>query len=70
MTLAIEGVAFVFDGAIETLDREVEEITVLKLNIKFLAGETLLNKVVGYEMLPLVDSVVYRNIEVIVCNEI
>ena len=70
MTLAIEGIALIVDCAVETFDREVEKITFFKLLFVFLAGDTLLHKVVGNEMLLLVDSVVQRNIKVIVRDKV
>lgn len=70
MTLAIEGVAFVFHRTVETLDWEIEEITFVKLNVEFLAGDTLLHIVVGDKMLQLVHPVVNRNIKVIISYKV
>ena len=65
MTLAIECVALIIYLAVETLNREVEKIALVKLHVKFIAGNLFVHKIISYEVLHLVDPMIDRNKDVI-----
>ena len=61
MSLAIEGITLIINLTIETLNREVKQVALVKLNVEFIACDFLIYKVVGNEVLHLVDPMIDRN---------